>query len=193
MIYAKNSTFLRKFHIAYFWSKLLKNFILHQVLVYRKIKGKVNSNSRIGNKTSVWTYNVIIKLVHVLLYRGSPTYTKITNTVSTTSVFGLCTCKWGILLQSHWYEFHVTRFFPSPKMHIRREPSVWYFCKIFWDNIMIICWWKLSKQTSYWSKTGFFSQLKNQTIFSSQIIVISSRKKYKNIVQKDMNKFIVSF
>ena len=28
-------------------------------------------------------------------YRGSPTYTKITNTVSTTPVFGLCTCKWG--------------------------------------------------------------------------------------------------
>ena len=40
-------------------------------------------------------------------YRGSPTYTKITNTVSTTTVFGLCTCKWGIFalvgdpLQSH--------------------------------------------------------------------------------------------
>ena len=29
-------------------------------------------------------------------YRGSPTYTKITNMVSTTTVFGLCTCKWGI-------------------------------------------------------------------------------------------------
>ena len=29
-------------------------------------------------------------------YRGSPTYTKITNTVSTTTVFSLCTCKWGI-------------------------------------------------------------------------------------------------
>ena len=28
-------------------------------------------------------------------YRGSPTYTKITNMVSTTTVFGLCTCKWG--------------------------------------------------------------------------------------------------
>ena len=40
-------------------------------------------------------------------YRGSPTYTKITNTISTTTVFGLCTCKWGIfalvgdLLQCH--------------------------------------------------------------------------------------------
>ena len=28
-------------------------------------------------------------------YRGSPTYTKITNTISTNTVFGLCTCKWG--------------------------------------------------------------------------------------------------
>ena len=40
-------------------------------------------------------------------YRGSPTYTKITNMVSTTMVFDLCTCKWGTfalvgdLLQSH--------------------------------------------------------------------------------------------
>ena len=40
-------------------------------------------------------------------YRGSPTNTKITNTVSTTTVFGLCTCKWGNFtlvgdsLQSH--------------------------------------------------------------------------------------------
>ena len=33
---------------------------------------------------------------HHLWYRGSPTYTKITNTVSITTVFGLCTCKWGI-------------------------------------------------------------------------------------------------
>ena len=31
-----------------------------------------------------------------LKYRGSPTYTKITNLVSITTVFGLCTCKWGI-------------------------------------------------------------------------------------------------
>ena len=31
------------------------------------------------------------------LYRGSPTYTKITTMVSTNTVFGLCTCKWGIL------------------------------------------------------------------------------------------------
>ena len=32
----------------------------------------------------------------VALFRGSPTYTKISNMVSTTMVFGLCTCKWGI-------------------------------------------------------------------------------------------------
>ena len=40
-------------------------------------------------------------------YRGSPTYTKFTTTVSTTTVSSLCMCKWGILalvgdpLQSH--------------------------------------------------------------------------------------------
>ena len=28
-------------------------------------------------------------------YRGSPTYTKITKTVSTNTFFGLCKCKWG--------------------------------------------------------------------------------------------------
>ena len=26
-----------------------------------------------------------------------------------------------------------------------------YFRMLFWDDITIICWWKLSKQTSYWS------------------------------------------
>ena len=63
-------------------------------------------------------------------YRGSPTYTKITNTVSTTTVFGLCMCKWGVFelvgdpLQSHQHEFHLTRIFPSPKMRVRRGPSV---------------------------------------------------------------------
>ena len=30
-----------------------------------------------------------------IMYRGSPTYTKITNMVSTNTFFGLCTCKWG--------------------------------------------------------------------------------------------------
>ena len=40
-------------------------------------------------------------------YRGFPTYTKITKKVSTTTVFGLSVCKWGIFalvgdpLQSH--------------------------------------------------------------------------------------------
>ena len=43
----------------------------------------------------------------IATYRGSPTYTKITNTVPTTMVLGLCTCKWLIFalvgdpLQSH--------------------------------------------------------------------------------------------
>ena len=33
---------------------------------------------------------------YLCMYRGSPTNKKITNTVSTTTVFGLCMCKWGI-------------------------------------------------------------------------------------------------
>ena len=59
-------------------------------------------------------------------YRGSHTYSKITNTVSNTKVLGLCTCKRGIFafvedpLQSHKHEFHETQFFPSPKMHVWR-------------------------------------------------------------------------
>ena len=32
----------------------------------------------------------------LIKYRGSSTYTKITSTVSTTMIFGLWTCKWGI-------------------------------------------------------------------------------------------------
>ena len=64
------------------------------------------------------------------MYRGSPTYTKITFRVSTTTVFGLCTCKWGIFtlvgdpLQSHLQEFHVTWFFLCSKMHVRQGLSV---------------------------------------------------------------------
>ena len=43
-----------------------------------------------------WTIEISIYLIFGLLkYRGSPTYTKITNTVSTNTFFGLCTCKWG--------------------------------------------------------------------------------------------------
>ena len=63
------------------------------------------------------------------MYRGSPTYTKITKTVSTTTVFGLCTCMWGIFalvgdpLQSHQHEFHIARFFPSPKMRVSTSKS----------------------------------------------------------------------
>merc|ERR1712008_300778 len=59
------------------------------------------------NLVSTWQYNSRIHLARLLcaqraskptsaIYRGSPTYTKITNTVSTTTVFGLCMCKCGI-------------------------------------------------------------------------------------------------
>ena len=45
----------------------------------------------ISKKVLFYTFLV----VNIYYYRGSPTYKKITNTVSTTMVFGLCTCKWG--------------------------------------------------------------------------------------------------
>ena len=54
-----------------------------------------------GQKNSVPSVQALLK------YRGSPTYTKITNAVPYFSVFGLCTRKWGIfelirdLQQSH--------------------------------------------------------------------------------------------
>ena len=63
-------------------------------------------------------------------YRGSPTYTKITNAVSHFCSFSLCMCKWGnfvlveSLEQSHLLEFRVTWFFSSPKIRVRRGPSV---------------------------------------------------------------------
>ena len=44
-------------------------------------------------------------------------------------------------------------------------PFVRSFCTLFWDDITIICWWKLSKQTSYWSRTSFFSVENENNIF----------------------------
>ena len=49
----------------------------------------------------------------------------------------------------------------------------------FWDVILgwyyNILGWKLSKQTSYWSKTGFFFSVKNHNKISSQNLVNSSQ------------------
>ena len=36
-------------------------------------------------------------------------------------------------------------------------PLVRYFHTLFWDDIAIICWWKLSEQTSHLSETFFLS------------------------------------
>ena len=44
-------------------------------------------------------------------------------------------------------------------------PFVRFFRTLVWDDFMIICWWKLSKKTSYWSKTGLFFSLKKVNIF----------------------------
>ena len=61
------------------------------------------------------------------------------------------------------------------------------FGTIFWDVILgwyyDILGWKLCKQTSYWSKTGFFSQLKIILNFHPKITS-------QNFVPKDMNKSI---
>ena len=52
----------------------------------------------------------------------------------------------------------------------------WYFETLFWDKNLL---WYLGKQTSYWSKTGFFLSLpvekENNNKFSSQNFVISSQ------------------
>ena len=65
-----------------------------------------------------------------LKYRVYTTYANFTTTDPTTAVLGLCTHKWGIFalvgdpLQFHKREFHGTQFFSSPKIRVRRGPSV---------------------------------------------------------------------
>ena len=81
-------------------------------------------------------------------YRGSPTYTKITNMVSTTTVLGLCTCKWGFcpwrglttvpLTQISWvppFRFISTYFIQRGdlmKNRFFREKARLYL--LFWGN-----------------------------------------------------------
>ena len=64
-----------------------------------KTKNGMNETLIYISKPFFPTY-VKIKILKVYIepisnYRGSPTYTKITNTVSTNTFFGLCMCKWG--------------------------------------------------------------------------------------------------
>ena len=65
-----------------------------------------------------------------VVYRGSPTYGVFTTSDPTTVIFDLCMCKWGIFalvgypLESQWCEFCPMWFFSSPKIRVRREPSV---------------------------------------------------------------------
>ena len=56
---------------------------------FRGIRNKVGTLEQSNQKNGV-----------IINYRGSPTYMKITNMVSTTMVFGLCTCIWGIFCVS---------------------------------------------------------------------------------------------
>ena len=59
-------------------------------------------------------------------------------------------------------------------------------CTLFWDDITIICWGKLSKQTTYWSKTGFFSQLKSKQYFQPKLSWYHPKIRNENIVQKNI-------
>ena len=71
------------------------------------------------------------------------------------------------------------------------------FCTIFlyvilgWyqDN----CWWKLSKQTFYWSKTVFFFlSEKSKQYFHSKLSWYHPKITDANILQKELNRFNVS-
>ena len=76
------------------------------------------------------------------------------------------------IYRNHWSEIHrlfllksTHYFFSWTKMWLLTLKTcschfVQYFRTLFWDDITIICWWKLSKQTSYSSKTGFFFSVK---------------------------------
>ena len=78
-----STTFLEKmsYHLEAHFSTLVKNCNLEMRKEYQIL---------FGNPLAVKP-----RKINFYLYRGSPTYTKTTNTVSTTTVFGLCTCKRG--------------------------------------------------------------------------------------------------
>ena len=55
-----------------------------------------NLDTNLRQIKDAMTVQQMINHTHaIIIYRGSATYTKISNTVSTTTFFGLCTCKWG--------------------------------------------------------------------------------------------------
>ena len=57
---------------------------------------KIHFKAKINSFQTFLSINFSVRtLKPKIVYRGSPTYTKITNTVSTNTVFGLCMCKWG--------------------------------------------------------------------------------------------------
>ena len=99
---------------------------------------------------------------------------------------GFCTCDSG-----HTHEHQVSTmgsellwsfiknspFFGQLTMWKVTSNMFMSFCMryIFWDDITIICWWKLSKQTSYWSKIGFLLSWKSKQYCYS---------KYRDIIPK---------
>ena len=75
-------------------------YIVHKrmpYIVHKKRMSYVPVHKRMSlEEDNLGSVSLVVELEEVkLIYRGSPTYTKITNTVSTNTFFGLCTCKWG--------------------------------------------------------------------------------------------------
>ena len=87
----------------------------YDFLLKKRMSKKRFQIQRVPTLRSFWDFEKTvlheIRVSGTLLWSptnaNSPTYTKTTNTVSSTMVFGLCTCKWvffaleGDLLQSH--------------------------------------------------------------------------------------------
>ena len=69
-------------------------------------------------------------------------------------IFRLCLALGSLV--SLWFLSSCLVFCSHYQLQTCSCPFEWYFRTLFWDNITIICWWKLSKQTSYWSKNSFF-------------------------------------
>ena len=50
---------------------------------------------------------------------------------------------------------------------------------LFFDDIRIIWWWKLRKQTSYWFQTGFVSHSKSKQCFHLKLLWYHPKITYK--------------
>ena len=83
-------------------------------------------------------------------------------------------------MKTFWFLGPKGVFIQNYKLEICSCPFVRYFRMLFWDDITKIYWWKSSKQTSYWSKTGFFSQLKSKQCFHPKLSWYHPKITYEN-------------